>query len=287
LAGLGVVLRSRLEAPPGERLRHAGMAALVLALWVLAAWGLGTLAARHQRALAAPAASTDKWLAAICQPRACPSAARYADQVMPADAASIVLSRGPGATLVAWLDLDCAACRSDFAAEEPFFRRLQRERRNARLLMRAPACMRGDAAACQAPAAAVCAGRHAGGEAALDYLAWELSAEPGFYTLEDRRRALSAMSPLAVRCLDNELALGARGSLAAHEDAARTLADAAREHSGCSGPSPAWWCFAATPSFAIIDDAPPRLGRTPADAFASASGALRVEVLEQCLEAEP
>ena len=145
-----------------------------------------------------------------------------------------------------------------------------------------------DAGACEAPTAVVCAARHAGAEAALDLLAWEFQAEPGYYTLADRRRTLSALSPMAARCLDAELALGARGTLAAHAEAARRIAAQANAHAGCDGTTDAWWCFDATPSFAIVHAA--RRATAPSaqsTAFATATGALRKDVLERCLEPSP
>jgi hypothetical protein len=286
VASLGIAI---LPKAPGSPLpRRAAAATLVLAAWVLVAFGLGRLEARRAAAALAPAASTEKWLAAVCAPDACPGAARFGPEAMPDDGAAIVLGSAPGATLVAWLDLECAACRADFAAEAPLFRELARSGRGARLLLRGGACEpggRGDPRTCEAPAAVICAARHGGPAAALDHLGWELSAEPGFYTIDDRRRALAALGPTAARCLDAELALGTRGTLAAHARAARRLARSAEGHAGCGASDlTAWWCFSATPSFAIVDAQAPG-GQD--DAFASARGDLRREVLEQCLEPKP
>ncbi len=270
---------------------------LALAVWVGLAWGLAQVSARTKAARAAPAASTEKWLAAVCEPSTCPAGARFGPEAMPDDDASIVLARGVGPTLVAWLDLGCGACRADFKAEEPLLRERMRNGAGLRLILRAGAracdaqARGGDARACEAPTAVVCAARHAGPEAALDLLAWELQAEPGYYTLADRRQALAAMTPMAARCLDSELALGPRGTLAEHAEAARRFEARARDHAGCDVASAAaWWCFSATPGFAIVAPsplAPPTQRASAAAPFANATGDLRREVLEHCLGATP
>lgn len=272
---------------PAPFARRLALAALAFAALAGIAWGLATLRGRA-------AASDDvdqRWLGAVCEPGRCPSAARFGPDVLPDEDHSLVLADGPR-TLVAWLDLECAACRADFAAEEPLFRALVKAGDGLRLVLRAGsrACdagaSGGDARACEAPAALVCAARHAGADKALDLLAWELAAAPGYYTLADRRQTLAALSPMAARCFDAELALGPRGTLGAHAEAARRLAVAASVHAGCNSADPAWWCFTATPSFAIVEPSPlPALGA--GDDFATATGVLRAEVLERCMEVQP
>ncbi len=291
VAALGVALTPRANTP-APNVQRAAAAALALAAWLALAWGMAQLSKRAHAAQSAPAASTEKWLGAVCQPSTCPTAAHFGPEALPDDDASIVLGRGVGPTLVAWLDLACGACRADFRAEEPLLRDRLRTGKPTRLVLRASsrACdaqaQGNDPRTCEAPTAVVCAARHAGADAALDLLAWEFQAEPGYYTLADRRQALAAISPMAARCLDSELALGARGTLAAHAEAARRIAVQARSHAGCD--SGAWWCFDATPSFVIVHPSRPPTSQAPhTTAFATATGALRKDVLEQCLEPSP
>jgi len=295
VASLGAALMPR-DPWPVEALKRVAAVMLALALWVGLAWGLAQVSARTRSARAAPAASTEKWLAAVCEPSTCPVGARFGPEALPDDDASVVLAASSGPTLVAWLDLDCAACRADFKTEEPLLRARLRAGQSTRLMLRAGArscdarAHGGDARACEAPTAVVCAARHAGPEAALDLIVWELQAEPGYYTLADRRQTLAGMSPMAARCLDSELALGPRGTLAEHAEAARRFEEQARDHVGCDATSAAaWWCFSATPSFAIVASTPlPSLNRMPLSApFATATGDLRRKVLERCLEQSP
>lgn len=293
VAALGVAITPRVRSRH-QLLQRVAAVALAAAAWVLLAWGLGRM--KPPSVQAASSIAADKWMAAVCQPGACPAAARFGPEVLPDDASSIVLSEGSGPTLVAWLDLECAACRADFRAEEPVMRRLVRQGRGLRLLLRAnaPACdalaAGGPASRCEAPAAIVCAARYGGADAALDLLARELSVEPGFFTLTDRRRALARLSPRAARCLDSELALGPRGTLAAHAESARRLERHARRHNPSCNPvgggDAPWWCFSATPSFAVVATTPPAADRSSGRPFAAATGELRMEVLEQCLEVQ-
>lgn len=285
VVAIGTVLLPRAADPPRVAQRIA-VAALAVAAWSGLAWGLSALRGR-----AAVDSDAGPWLAAVCEPGRCPSAARFGPEVLPDEDHALVLADGPR-TLVAYLDLECAACRADFAAEEPLFRALIKGGDGLRLVLRASsrACdasaSGGDPRACEAPAALVCAARHAGAGKALDLLAWELAAAPGYYTLADRRQTLAALSPMAARCFDAELALGPRGTLGAHAEAARRLATAASVHAGCNIAEPAWWCFASTPSFAIVEPRSlPALGGD--DTFATATGPLRAEVLERCMEVEP
>lgn len=290
--GAAITPRAPVHAPAPRRLAAA---LLALAAWLALAWSLGQLATRARAAAPSPSAPTDRWLAAVCDPSTCPDAAHFGPDALPDDDASLVLARGPGPTLVAWLDLDCPACRADFAAQEPLYRRLVQEGRGLRLVFRASsrACDaradHGDPSRCEAPSAIICAARHAGPDAALDLLQRELSAAPGYFTRDDRRQALAALTATAARCFDAELALGPRGTLAAHAEAARRLAAAARTHPGCAaqGDDAPWWCFAATPSFAIAHATPPRPSTEPtarALAWSAATGELRADVLERCLE---
>lgn len=290
-SALGVALLPRFDGAP-RPLHRWGTVALAVALWIALAWGASRVATRIQTARAAPAASTERWLAAVCEPTSCPSAARFGPEALPDEDGAIVLATGEP-TLVAWLDLDCPACRADFAVEAPLFRALVERRGTGtgpglHLVLRSRCDARGaDPRACEAPAAVICAGRHGGPAAALDHLSWELAAAPGYYTHADRQGALSGISDVAVRCLDGELGLGARGTLAAHAESARRLGARARTHAGCTASDAPWWCFSATPSFAIIHAVPPRVGVAPVSAFSGATGELRREVLEQCLEVSP
>jgi|GEM_PF-3142489 len=296
VASLGAAIMPRASSSSdASYLKRGAAIALALAAWVGLAWGLAQVSARGRLARAAPAASTEKWLAAVCEPTTCPAGARFGPESLPDDDASIVLATGAGPTLIAWLDLDCAACRADFKAEEPLLRERMRHGRATRLLLRAGAracdaqAKGNDARACEAPTAVVCAARHAGPEAALDLVAWELGAEPGYFTLSDRRQTLAGMSSLAARCLDSELALGPRGALAEQAEAARRIEARARDHAGCGTSDEPWWCFSATPGFAIVASSPlpPPPSAITSKPFATATGDLRREVLEHCLERTP
>lgn len=295
-----------------DRWRRLAPTALTLALAggaiVAGAWLFG----RPRRVEATP---TAQWLGAVCTPSSCPSDAHFDPRALPASDEALVLARpAPGhPTLVAWLDLACPACRADFAALEPLLRDLASgSGPGLSLLLRAdaaacdPLASGGAPSACEAPTAMLCAARHGGPTAALDHLAWELAATPGYLTLADRRAALSNRSPAAARCLDDELALGPRGTLAAHARAARRLAGEARAHATCGeadqhrrpGASslptaePAWWCFEGTPSFAIVQSPAAPARSAPSDlaqtrALGMATGVLRANTLRECLEARP
>lgn len=279
---------------------HLAPTVITLALAAAATVGGAWLLGHPRHAEATPGA---QWLGAVCTPSTCPASAHFGPRALPDPDEALVLAQpAPGRpTLVAWLDLACPACRADFAALEPLLRELAAAPSGAglSLLLRAdaaacdPLASGGAPSACEAPIALLCAARHGGPDAALDHLAWELAASPGYLTLADRRAALSARTPAAARCLDDELALGPRGTLAAHSRAARRLRGEARARTTCGGADPAWWCFEGTPSFAIVHPrAAPEPDASPSDpaqsrALGAATGALRANTLRECLEARP
>ena len=222
-----------------------------------------------------------------------------ARELPPAEAALVIAPPTDRPVVVAHLDLDCPACRAEHAALTPLYRRLAAtQEAGLRIVLwaKSRACNRyldrnasDDQALCDAPAALVCAARHGGGLAALDYLDWEFQAEPGYYTHEARARWLDArLGDVAARCLDAELRVGPVGTVGAHAAFAAQARRTAQSESfrGCDRPD-AWWCWAGTPSFVVVEPRPggdlaPQTARD-LDALAALSGEDRRAALAACL----
>lgn len=222
-----------------------------------------------------------------------------ARELPPAEAAIVIAPPTDRPVVVAHLDLDCPACRAEHATLTPLYRRLAAtQEAGLRIVLwaKSRACNRyldrnasDDQALCDAPAALVCAARHGGGLAALDYLDWEFQAEPGYYTHEARARWLDArLGNVAARCLDAELRAGPVGTVGAHAAFAAQARRTAQSESfrGCDRPD-AWWCWAGTPSFVVVqprpgDDLAPQTARD-LDALAALSGQDRRAALAACL----
>ncbi|MFO0749788.1 MAG: protein kinase [Myxococcota bacterium] len=244
-----------------------------LAGWVALALLIATIV-RPRPAQAAERDPTATAERASTRAAQCPAAVTHTFYDLPPDDASVVLADPPDAApgspgsaasprpvLVEVLDLECDACRAAHATLAPLYRELaQTQRAGLRLVLLTD---RPTLVARAAPAALICAERHGGALAALDFVDWELRASPGYYTPEDRRRWLATrLDATAARCLDAELAAGAHGTLAAH---ASWVADmkrlaAARPECDDAAARNAWWCWVGTPSFGVFraDERPPR-----------------------------
>lgn len=300
VAALGVFV-----AGLGEPLaaRGTGIALLIAAPLALAIWGGATfLGQHHHHQRLAAAQQVEATLAAVCEADTCPAAATFPRAELPEDA--LVLTGDPRATashpsttMLLYIDFECAACRRELATMRELLRSLVTTGdAGLAILLRAevsacdPSARGGDPARCEAPAALVCANRHGRGPSALAYLDWELAASPGYYTLEDRRTWLAQrVDPEARQCLDDELRLGRFGTVARHAEAARTLRDQARTHTGCGGPTPssgdeAFWCFASTPSVALFTNRAPQPLTTARElALGRLTGSARARLLDTCL----
>jgi len=304
----GALLGWRREV--GASLREArgwAAAAAALALWAALAYG-GAAVTGAGAAHAAPgpltaAAGVEAYaeeLAQVCAPEGCPAALVMPTRELPTANESLVLVDPPGGpVLVEMLDLGCEACRRQHGAVAPLYRELVRTgRAGLRLVIwpRDPACnpllsgRSGGGGGCEANAALICALRHGGAEAALDYLDWELGAAAGYHTDADRGRWLAGeVDRLAARCFEAERAMAGRGTLGLHADYVSRLRAVARRRPECAAAAPGaggpWWCFSATPSFAVFrDDLPARVEGSAV--AASAGPALRRVMLERCLERE-
>ena len=253
----------------------------------------------NHRASATTAATIDhtRWLSTVCEPTTCPPSATIPDGERPE--AAVVLSDPPDQpTLTLWVDLECPACRREILGMKDQLSDLVTTRRAGLSLVLAvdsqacdPARRGGDLAQCEAPAALICAARYGAGPSGLSYLLWELSAAPGYFSLEDRRRWLiQHVDRDAAQCLDDELRLGRHGELARHASAARNLATFAASSPGCDANSDsAWWCFQSTPSMVIVL---PSGARSPAPlsvarelALGRLTGPVRSQLLDHCLGA--
>ncbi len=277
---------------PSQRLTlfiALGASGLVIALALLG----------DHRAAASTSATTDytRWLSTVCEPTTCPPSATIPNGERPE--AAVVLSDPPDQpTLTLWVDLECPACRREVLGMKDQLSDLVTTRRAGLSVVLAvnsqacdPARRAGDLTQCEAPAALICATRFGAGPSGLSYLLWELSAAPGFFSLEDRRRWLvQHVDRDAAQCLDDELRLGRHGELARHASAARNLAAFAASSPGCEpGADPAWWCFQSTPSMAIVL---PSGARPPAPlsvarelALGRLNGPVRSQLLDHCLGA--
>lgn len=225
---------------------------------------------------------------AVCEAPACPEQLLREPEGLPDRHASIVLASPSNAlavghpTLVELVDMTCEACRAyhqrfgaalrDHIARGDVGVRLVLWSRGAQCNPRARGA--GDES-CAANAGLVCAARHGGTDAALHYIEWSFGATAGFYSTADRRQWLARqVDDTAARCLDAELDLGQRGTLARHAEWAARVSHEA----GCED----WHCFASTPSFAVFrPDAPPSLVRGAE--LDDASSALRQRYLDACL----
>lgn len=295
VAGLGEPL-----APRGVGLARPLAASSILALAVGS--GAAVVGHHHHDQRLAATQAAEATLAAVCEADTCPAAATFPRASLPEDA--LVLTGDPRATashpsttMLLYIDFECAACRRELAAMRELLRMLVTTGdAGLAILVRAevsacdPLARGGDPARCEAPAALVCANRHGRGPSALAYLEWELAASPGYYTLEDRRTWLAQrVDPEARQCLDDELRLGRFGTVARHAEAARTLRDQARAHTGCGGatPSPgdeAFWCFGSTPSVALFTNRAPRpLTIARELALGRLTGSARARLLDTCL----
>lgn len=297
--------RATLRHPLGWLGLAATVAAFVGLAWFASLW---TAAAARDGARAAPhaaadhaAAAFDDALARVCAPNTCPAAALAPANAAPTDHASVVLAAAPAGapTLLALVDLGCAACRADHAAMAPLYRDLVRTgRAGLRLVLwphdgacnpHVPVLGKDPTGSCSAGAALVCAARHGGADAALSYIDWELDAASGYLTPGDRARWLALnVDRLASRCLEAEAAMGSRGTLGAHADAAADLRDRlARATPTCASggaASGAWWCFDATPSFVVARATPVAATSAPDALPRGATGAVRRALLDRCLE---
>jgi uncharacterized membrane protein len=222
-----------------------------------------------------------------------------ARELPPAEASIVIAPPTDRPVLVAHLDLDCPACRAEHAALSPLYRRLAAtQEAGLRLVLwaKSRACNRyldrsasADDALCTAPAALVCAARHGGGLAALDYLDWEFQAEPGYYTHAARARWLETrLGDVAARCLEAELRAGSVGTVGAHAAFAAQARRIAQNDGfrGCDRPD-AWWCWAGTPSFVVVEPRPsghraPPIARD-LDALVALSGRDRQATLAACI----
>lgn len=278
VVGVGAILVIQ-DLKPALRNPRAWAGVLgALAGWVALAV-LITGLARPRAALAAapsqPAAST------------CPAPIQHARADLPSDDASIVLSDAAPdrPVLVELLDLECSACRGAHAALAPLYRELAQTRRaGLRLVLKSADTVPARAA----PAALICAARHGGPLAALDFIDWELRASPGYYTPEDRRRWLGRrLDRAATRCLDDELRAGGSGTLAAHATWADDIrsTSAARDTCGDATNRNAWWCWVGTPSFGVFRTNPTTTAsEAMLDGLSTVSEAARNATLAQCLE---
>jgi uncharacterized membrane protein len=241
--------------------------------------GLAFIGGHRAAATTSAAVDHTRWLSTVCEPATCPPSATFPQNERPE--AAVILSDPPDQpTLTLWVDLECPACRREILAMKDQLSDLVTTRRAGLSLVLAvdsqacdPARRGGDLTQCEAPAALVCAARFGAGPSGLSYLLWELSAAPGFFSLEDRRRWLvQHVDRDAAQCLDD----------------ARDLAAFAASSPGCdSSTDPAWWCFQSTPSMAIVL---PSGARPPAPlsvarelALGQLTGPIRGQLLDRCL----
>ncbi|MCC6622015.1 MAG: protein kinase [Deltaproteobacteria bacterium] len=299
VGGLLLVFDRGRRLPLGEP--RAWMATLVaLAAWLGLALALGALVSPARARPTAQAGAAPAGQITTAAASACPSAVTHDLLDLPPDASAVVLAEAArdAPVLVAWIDLDCEACRAAHTALAPLYRELVQTRRAGLRLVLGADLQPRHIAARAAPAALVCAARHGGGLAALDLVDWELYASPGFYLPADRRRWLETrLGRDAAHCLDAELVARDGGSLAAHaawvDDARR--AAAARPECVDAAARGAWWCWAGTPSFGVFRPrrgaasaasapAPDPAGAPLADGLATASEAARRATLAACLE---
>ncbi len=304
--GLGVVAIAAVALLRGRRALAAAIrapsgwtaAAVALALWPAAAWGSDAWVAASRPG--APAAGGDDaaWSASFaraCAPDACPAALLFDPGAMPRDDQSLVLANPPRApVLVAQLDLACVACRAQHRVMGPRFRELvARGEAGLRLVL-----WSGDSACnphvsgrghgdCAANVGLVCAHRHGGADAALNYLDWELSAAAGYHTAAGRRRWLTLnVDRIAGRCFDAEISFGRSGTLGSHAAWGLATRRAAARTPACDPDAwdvAPWWCFDGTPAYGIFRATRPPKVDDAVD-VSGADGTLRRLLIDRCLE---